>query len=1428
MKSSLGLLAHASLVLLLLSGRTLHAQTAVHSENGVWQIENERLRVQVEPRTGALTVLDKDAGYTYRQPAPRQRGQAGPTVPIKRAATAPRIDADLSDWPQLDSIRITHEMTADAKAVDSATDCSATVRLLWDADSVFVAAVVTDDRLAFAETELEQWWEKDCIELWFGATQIGLSLSRTGSHARRAQTRADGGAEIAIADLEDGTGYRVEARLPWQLFGQTAVAAGKRMPFAIGINDADTSGQREGQIYFPATWRHSTPETFAEAALADAQGRVPAAAERKDNNDLYQEVSPTQGPAGIRFRTVVRTPQPLDLLITLTVPDGAPDVVLDIDTPDRSVTLSRHFVAVPPLLLDTPKGAVCVADYSNGHLYPLDMEPFPRWSFNANRLDMPWIGLVDLERGFGYALILETSDDCAVQLREESTPTGKTKAPVVEWWAACRTFNYPRRLRLSFRSRGGYVALAKAYREYADEQGLLVKLAEKADRNANVRRLFGAPDVWGNATLAFAREAKALGVDRMLIHGVSSPEDMAAINELGYLTSCYDNYTDILPLEDGKGIDHSHAPLPEHAVMNHDESRMKAWLTFDKQTQYMKRCPALWLEAARRDIPKALATYPYLGRFIDVTTAEALYECFDPKHPLTRTQKRQCGEELERYVWSLGLVGGGEHGLWWGVPAMCYIEGMMSGGNYSWPAGHLKHPKSKDEELGNPWGHKLPPFAQYEKLGIGHEFRIPLWELVFHDCIVSTWYWGDASDWLLDAAPEVTPKKDAFNILYGTIPLLWANGAGAWVKDRSVFLRTYRTTCKLHEQIAGEEMLTHEFVTADRALQRTIFSSGTVVVVNFGVEPKQAAIGNETFVLPQNGFAVRGPKIKQSLQLEDGVPVTRIEMPAYSYRSAGGVEFTLEARSADTMAMSTSGSAEPITVAPLSASSTWDVASTRLYRLDERGNRVDAVDVHTDGGRLRFGPLTESTRLEAVCRAAASRPDLALRRDDLRLSADRVQRGAPLTLTTAIRNVGLAPARGILAVFADAMAPERELLRVPISLEPGQALDQSVQVPTGRLAGERRLLVALTVAEGVEELCTLNNLAATAIRVHPELTLWPYRVPVMADAGAVDRAGQAAVLAVDFGPVMKRLGVTDPLDAAALRVGAVDDAGEVTTLLPTQFDPAPGFDPVTNPKGELLWIPNAPFPAGTQRRYVILLRTGEPALLPACGRWDADRAEVDMDGYTARFSNGVLTSIRAKSDGVRGPDFIESIILSSKETGWVDEEASEVREMSALSSGPVRCTVRVAKALKDSVETVKTYTFYHGRFDIDIRVNKQAGGLYSRAHYELPCRYVDDKGVEAEIDGDGAENRDVYGRNKSPRWYAVLGTGWSHSCIALSEFDHVAYWDGNNMGSVGFVGPKQDDCRISYVIHAAQQDARFAEADWKRLTTPFVARLATD
>jgi len=560
--------------------------------------------------------------------------------------------------------------------------------------------------------------------------------------------------------------------------------------------------------------------------------------------------------------------------LTLTVPEGSADLRIEFDLADRA-TETDLIWPLDPVALDTKQAVLVVADYSDGHVYPVDMIPFPARWHDGGRLDLPFVGLCDLAQGQGCNLILETPDDAVVECKPVKVGDKELAAPRLGLLASKGMFGHPRTVLYRFTPKGGYVALAKAYRAYAQAHGLIVTLEEKAKANPNVRRLYGAVDVWGDANLA--REAKDAGVERLLVHGKNRPENMKTANDLGFITSEYDNYTDIEPISDAHPLDSNHDVLPDHAVQLANSDRMKAWLTYDKKTQFMKRCPSFWVPSAEQVIPRVLEKSPFLGRFIDVTTAEGLYECYDPQHPLTREDKRHCGEKLLDFVRARKLVVGGEHGIWWGVPYLDYVEGMMSGGHAAWPAGHLIRPKNRDEKFAGPYG--VSTWEGYDRFGIGHEYRVPLWELVFHDCVVSTWYWGDSSDFLIQMDPSNQDKKDAFNVLYGTMPMLWANREGGWRKDRERAVKTCRVTGKLNQIIAPTEMLSHDFMTPDRAVQRTTFADGTECVVNFGSDARDVTVGGRSYKLPQYGFAVKGPKIEQSLALEEGKPVLKLPAP---------------------------------------------------------------------------------------------------------------------------------------------------------------------------------------------------------------------------------------------------------------------------------------------------------------------------------------------------------------------------------------------------------------------------------------------------------------------------------------------------------------------------------------------------------------------
>ncbi|MBI5688333.1 MAG: hypothetical protein HZC54_24950 [Verrucomicrobia bacterium] len=1094
-----------------------------------------------------------------------------------------------------------------------------------------------------------------------------------------------------------------------------------------------------------------------------------------------------------------------DLRVTLrlrfTLPSAnAPElrVEANADDPKKPCGYPRF---IEPFVLDAPHGVLVVADYSNGHLYPLDLQPFPRGSFGGDRLDMPWVGLCDLDSGAGYLLLLETSDDCDVRMQKVAGKGGRALvAPQVIWRPQKEAFGYTRSVLYHFATKGGHVALCKRYRTYAKEQGLIVPFTEKLKKNPNLKQLFGAPDVWGDATLAFAREAKAAGVEKMLIHGKpATPADMRAINDLGYLTSEYDNYTDILQAKDGK-LDSSHANLPDDAVLKNDQQRMTAWLTWDKKTQYMKRCPMLWADAAKRTAEKVLAEWPFIGRFIDVTTAEGMYECYDPKHPMTRTQKRECGPALHRVFRDRKLVMGGEHGIWWCVPWVDYIEGMQSGGYASWPAGHLIHPKTKDQEFEGAWGKLKTKWETYAKWGIGHESRVPLWELVFHDCIVSTWYWGDASDWLLDAAPEITPKKDAFNILYGTIPLLWANKEGAWHKDRAVFLRTYRNTCKLHETLATAELLSHEFVTSDRAVQRTQFSDSTVCLVNFGEKPYRATVAGKACELPQNGWVVTGPKVQQSLVLEDGKPVTSIRAPGYAFSDRGGVPVTLVAESEGWLRVTVGASAACVRLRPADADRASKATTGVLYRCDEQGQPLDVVEFRAGAvGEIEFGPVAAPASFLLLRGKGMQQPDLRV--SDMQIEPAAPKQGDKLRVSATISNYGGVPVSGAAVDFC---VDGRAMSRATVSLKSRAGTQVVAELDTAAADGVRILSVVADPAGKVKELSKQNNHAEQTVQVAADWSRWQHRKVLRVSAAGVAREDE---------PVVVPFALPAGADTNSVRVAEAGPDGKPAKVVPAQLD-----------GDKLCFIVPGSLSADASRKFVVLWRdkSATPVSLPPGGSfWRAGQQAVVAPGYEARFENGALTFLAARKDGVTGKSFLKNLILSSRETGWNSEEG-KVEKFDVEHIGPVRTVVRVRKALKDGVVYEKRYTFFPQRFDVEISVNKPAGYLYSRAHYLERGTYADNRGNTAIVDGHGdAEN--VYGRNAKPKWYAVFAPDWAHSCVALTSAESVAYWDaGGSWGSIGFhTNARQSSgIRMSYVIRPGAKDAGFAAEDSRRLTAP--------
>jgi len=477
----------------------------------------------------------------------------------------------------------------------------------------------------------------------------------------------------------------------------------------------------------------------------------------------------------------------------------------------------------------TGPGTFLVMPVNEGISYPVDdesLKPMHYYLYGGHGLCMGWWGVTDGDRGL--MAVVETPDDAAVRVPRVDGLL--CLAP--EWVPQRGEFGPTRRIRYVFFDAGGYVAMCKRYREHSKKVGLFKTLAEKRDANPNVDLLVGAVNVWcwDREPVAMCREMQSLGIRRVLWSHRSSPEDLGEMNALGVLTSRYDIYQDTMnpanfPKLRGVHGDWTTEAWPDDLMLGPDGDWRRGWRVKGKDGEWYPcgvLCDRQAVKYARRRVPPELETHPYRCRFIDTTTASPWRECYHPDHPMTRSESRHWKMELLRYMSEeCGLVTGSETGHEAAVPYVHYFEGMLSLGPYRVP--------DAGRAMIEPWDEVPERVAKFQT---GHFYRLPLWELVYHDCVVAQWYWGDYNNKL----PALWDRRDLFNALYGTPPMFMFNRR-IWEANRDRFVRSYETATPVARATGYAEMLAHRWLTADHAVQETRFTGGVTVTVNFGDQP---------------------------------------------------------------------------------------------------------------------------------------------------------------------------------------------------------------------------------------------------------------------------------------------------------------------------------------------------------------------------------------------------------------------------------------------------------------------------------------------------------------------------------------------------------------------------------------------------------------
>ena len=442
-------------------------------------------------------------------------------------------------------------------------------------------------------------------------------------------------------------------------------------------------------------------------------------------------------------------------------------------------------------------------------------------------LSMAFCGVL---RGEDYLLIAIISN---LDARLRLDRVDGVMKPAVEWLPEMGKFGYDRELRF-ITGKGGITELCKAYRKIAGEKGLVYPLSERVKKLPVLEKLLGAANVWlwnddamdklysrdavyrkpapeqVDERIRVAREMKAAGMERVLWSVFDENVDrreLEAVKELGFITSFYDIYTDVIPTEEADLIPDTRrvrcetrqSLYPDGIIRDPVGNMVSAWKLMGKDGQFhdQKRiCDRAAVSCLRRNLNEQMkperAESLLDGRFLDVQCV-SVHECYDKRHPMTRREafgyKRELLEELHEH----GLFAGTEVGCEDAAAAFDYNEGMLSPAEIrAYDAGRRMTHIYRGDEI-DP---KLTGFM------LNEWYRVPLWELVYHDCVQSYWYWGDSTN----CAPELIGKRDWFCELWG-LPPIYSFKVSDWDKLKGDIIESYKRTVPKAVSVAGKAMV---------------------------------------------------------------------------------------------------------------------------------------------------------------------------------------------------------------------------------------------------------------------------------------------------------------------------------------------------------------------------------------------------------------------------------------------------------------------------------------------------------------------------------------------------------------------------------------------------------------------------------------------
>jgi len=351
---------------------------------------------------------------------------------------------------------------------------------------------------------------------------------------------------------------------------------------------------------------------------------------------------------------------------------------------------------------------------------------------------------------------------------------------------------------------------------------------------------------WGDGvSIKMLEQFRENGFDRMRLcvdgwEGVEKrPEVAKQADQMGYLFGTYDSYHSIHD-PSTRGTDSTWATaqfdrelFEKGPIVRRDGKKRGGF----KGAGY-KLSPIAARPYVEKRVRDNMSKVPYNYYFVDCDAYGEVYDDYSSFHRASQADDVQA--RMERLAWirdTFKVVVGSEGGSSYAAGVIHVAEGMF-GPVFGWGDPDLKN-KDSDYYLGQyypPDGpmvfvKQVPMKERYKYFYYDPKFRLPLYEVVFHDSVVSTHQWANGSLKYSNMLDTVALTE----LLY-MVPPLYHMNLDEFDKHREVMKSHYAFFSPLHRQVGFAQMAEFNWLSSDRMLQRTIFGDKVEMVANFSQE----------------------------------------------------------------------------------------------------------------------------------------------------------------------------------------------------------------------------------------------------------------------------------------------------------------------------------------------------------------------------------------------------------------------------------------------------------------------------------------------------------------------------------------------------------------------------------------------------------------